>query len=174
MSDKLTTATLVVQYQISTDQQSIIVAEIDEEKHEGSNFAPGETIYFRIYSNCTFDMFLSDSNASVSLDGSGQKAVEENLISFIQTKELSISYPYSGGWSFQWHGVPRLEGVAINTPLAPEANKTGFKLTVDGDLQKLVAAGKLAYNANYTRYRLTPGESYDGYSIIVLIKERAA
>jgi hypothetical protein len=118
-------------------------------------------------------MYLSDSNASVSLDGSGQKAVEEDLISFIQAKELSINYPYTSGWSFQWHGVPRLQGVSLNTPQAPEVNKTGYKIVTDGNVQQLVAAGQLNYNANYVRYRLTPGESYDGYSIIVLIVERA-
>jgi len=172
MPDKLTTATLIVQYQSSADQQSIIVAEIDEERHEGSNFAPGESIYFRIYANCLYDMYVSDSQANVISHGSGQKLVEENLISFIQTKELALQYPYTSGWNFTWHGIPRLQGVTLNIPSAPEVNKTGFKLVTEGDVKQLVAAGKLSYNANYNRFRLVPGNSYDGYSIIVLIVER--
>jgi hypothetical protein len=170
---RLTTATLVVQYQSKSDQDSFIKAEIDPEYHQESSFNPGEPVYFRVFANCAYDMYLSDVNAGVASAGSGVHAVEEDLVSFIQTKELSTAYPYSGGWSFSWHGVPRVDGVNISTPQAPESNKTGYKIVTDGDVNKIVAAGKVNFNSNFSRFRLTPGSSAEGYAIIVLIVERA-
>ncbi len=165
MSNQGVTATLVVQYSDQTAQDNVIVAEIDPEKHSGTSFIPGEEVYFRVFANCTYEMLLSDSDASAALSGSGSDTIEED-VSFVQTKTNSIQKPYQSGWSFNWHGTN-----PYPAPVAPAVNMRTINLVTTVDESVIVAMGKLSYVANYKQYKLVPGASVDGYAVTILIKE---
>lgn len=165
MAEKGVTATFVVQYK-SADSTNTIIAEIDDDIHKDSSFSPGTQVHFRIYANCPFELILSDKSSSVSNTGSGTKSITDEEISFVQTKSASLKYIYNGGWSFSWHG-----NSGIAAPAAPASGKTEISLSTSITDEQIVAVGKANYNSSYVKRRLNPSQSYDGFSVIVLIRE---
>lgn len=165
MAEKGVTATFVVQYK-SADSTNKIIAEIDDAIHTDTSFYPGTQVHFRIYANCPFELFLSDKNSSVTNTGSGTKSVQDEEITFVQTESASLQYIYNGGWNFSWHG-----NSGISVPTVPINNKTGVFLNTSITDNQIVAVGKANYNSNYVKRRLNPSQSYDGFSVIILIRE---
>ena len=161
---RLASTTLVVAYTPSSADK-IIKAEIDPEKHTGSNFVPGSQVFFRLHANCNFEFHLSD-NSNVAQDGTGVSTITDEGIQFVQTKESTIQYPYKDNWAASWWGTR-----PFSVPGAPAVNSTRIKIGTNQNEQTLVAVGKCSYRSDFKRYKLTPASSAEGYTVVILILE---
>ncbi len=144
------TATLVVQYQDSTDD-AMIKAEICRERSGGTIYI-GDDVFFRIYANC--DYTINQSSGGISRQNANVSDLREELITFGGTETANLGYPYYGGDTVNWYG----KSYDLQWPAHGRTNLVIPNITSDLQRWNIAGAAEVTYNSQYNLYRLTANE----------------
>lgn len=161
------TTSIVVNFDNGGDDDAIFTVEVDD-REDGlnggkTNFLPGDDVYLLLFktSNVQVDgVITSLGNAYTS--GNTTKDIDQ-FDDFVNEREVSLSYPVSSGFSYDWLGN---DLGSINV-----LNESRMQLAQDkttlGD--PFVGVTKTTYTSNAMIYRLTNTllQGYDEYQIVV-------
>lgn len=108
--------------------------ELDEVKNDGkSQFAPGDTAWFRIFvtpPDCLVEA-LQSTDGSVSGPGGAQTmAIADEEITFTNSDSANTSKPIVGGVSVRWMGTPIRGAVSVTPSGALKLSQKGTGIAV--------------------------------------------
>ncbi|RLI43715.1 hypothetical protein DRO59_00090 [Candidatus Bathyarchaeota archaeon] len=138
-----------------------ITAELDAERNEGKHcFTYGEKVYFRVYTYPQdMRITLTSSDGSINMEGSGIETIEDEMLTFADTKEASTHRYIRAIVSYNWLGASLGQVTCIGGS-AIVAAKEGC------------AVLRLTYTSFYRVYSITvPPRDYETYLVLILIKE---
>ena len=140
-----TVATLVIDFNRVPDGE-ILMAELDEERNGGrTTFAPGDVVYFRVWSSIPYAVAVSAG--SVFREVQGETSHAEEVIAFPHTAEASVQRPIDSlDSSAVWYGPS----------LGPLTAPGGTKVRATNGGPDKIGVCKCGYTHKYDVWRLQP------------------
>ncbi len=157
MADQSINITFVTA-EVAGEAGEALVVDLDADMNDGkSQFEYGEKAYFRIFAYpASMTITVGKSDGTITLEGSGESEVEENIV-FANTNTATSSKPVKSIVSQEWMGTS-LGAVSAN----------GTKITAS---QEGVAVLKLTYSADFERRALSLAtKPEDEYIVVIFIK----
>ncbi len=138
-----------------------ITAELDAERNEGKScFTYGEKVYFRVYTYPQdMRITLTPSDGSINAEGSSTETIEDEILTFADTKEASTHRYIKAITSYDWFGTSlgQITCIGGSTIVAAKEGCAVLQLT---------------YTSFYRVYSITvPPRDYETYLVLILIKE---
>ena len=97
-----TTATLVIDFS-SVPEGETLQAELDDERNGSrSSFAPGDTVFFRVWASIPYQVEATAGAVSQVEQGVASEVAE--VLSFPHTDEASVQYPVAALGEVTWYG----------------------------------------------------------------------
>lgn len=162
-------ATLVVDFENTAGDGSVLLAEIDN-RSDGYN--DGDTSFIATdepaYLLYKTDDVIIDSYVSTLVSPNGtiitlatETREVEKILVFANTNKATLTYPIKSGFDFKWLG----KNPGVN--LSPDGQIT---ITTPSDI---IAVARVTYNTEFTAYRMTntPAmiDSRSDYSVLIYI-----
>jgi hypothetical protein len=175
---------LTVQFQaVSTETDTNIVAELDDDRNSAANngrtssFKFGDTVYYRVYTNPVdgMDVTCYNSDGTITYHGKYSESDREQVITFAEPPEskggdpddntASLDVPCESGFSAELLGTTGCGSVYLSTddPEVAKASQTG------------VGVYRATYDTEYFLYGLSnvaaPSDwpAGESYPVVILI-----
>lgn len=164
--ENLYSTSVTVQFVSELVGQGVLVAELDDEKNDSSEFYYGDVAYFRVYrwpSNMELTYTVTDGTLGNAENGVSE---EEEYLNFVQEREVSVSKPIKDG---------TLETTWLGNDLGGVEKFASNKLRI---ASKGLGVLRAKYRSNYLGKTITcpqridpqTGYPYPEYPVIVYIK----
>ena len=154
------TASIVINFE-TNEQTSYLVVELDSEKNLGkTTFRSGDEIYFRVFSDISYLVDVTDGSA-IKEESSVELADIKETLSFVKTKKATVQKKIKGSSISQtWYGTNLGNLIKTGT----------VNVEIDTAEDEPLGVCEITYKSEYDLWKLVPPAGMpDEYAIIILI-----